>query len=63
MPVSEVRSRIRDGAVSDAQTGENLWHFHTNEQFKASPMTYAVNGKQYVGVAAGNVYYTFALDD
>jgi hypothetical protein len=28
----------------------------------SGPMTYMVDGRQYVGVAAGNVYYTFALD-
>ena len=27
------------------------------------PYLYDVDGRQYIGVAAGSVYYTFALDD
>jgi len=26
-------------------------------------MSYSVDGKQYVGIAAGNVFYTFGLRD
>jgi hypothetical protein len=32
----------------DAQTGKPLWHFNTGQNLHASPMSYAVNGKQYV---------------
>jgi len=48
------------GAV-DARTGKSLWHFHTNQSWHASPMTYAVAGKQYVAVAAGGTVLAFAL--
>ncbi len=48
-------------AAADARTGEVLWHFHTNQLWKASPMTYAVDGKQFVAVAAGSNILTFAL--
>ena len=48
-------------AAADAATGTPLWHFHTNERWKASPMTYLVNGKQYVAVAAGSNIVAFAL--
>ena len=27
----------------------------------SSPMTYAVNGEQYISIAAGNVIFTFGL--
>ena len=47
----------------DAATGEELWHITVGARVHAAPMTYAVDGKQYVTVAAGNVVYTFALRD
>jgi alcohol dehydrogenase (cytochrome c) len=48
-------------AAVDAKTGKALWHFHTNQTWKASPMTYAVGGKQYVAVAAGSNILAFTL--
>lgn len=45
----------------DARTGEPLWHFVTGQGIHASPMSYEVNGKQYVAIAAGNDLFTFAL--
>ena len=30
-------------------------------EVRAAPMTYAVDGQQYVTIAAGNVVYTFGL--
>jgi alcohol dehydrogenase (cytochrome c) len=37
----------------DARTGQRLWRFQTGSGIHASPMTYAVNGRQYVAVASG----------
>ena len=45
----------------DAKTGKPLWHFTTGQDFSASPMTYAVLGKQYVAIAAGSDIFSFAL--
>ena len=45
----------------DAQTGKPLWHFNTGQNITASPMTYAVNSKQYVAIAAGSDVFSFAL--
>ncbi len=45
----------------DAATGKPLWHFNTGQNISASPMTYAVNSRQYVAVAAGSDIFTFAL--
>jgi len=45
----------------DAQSGKPLWHFHTGQSISASPMTYAVNSKQYVAIAAGSDVFAFAL--
>lgn len=47
----------------DARTGKHLWHFPTGHHIKASPITYAVNGKQYVAIASGGVLFAFALPD
>jgi len=45
----------------DAKTGKPLWHFNTGQSLHASPMSYAVNGKQYVAIAAGSDVFSFAL--
>lgn len=39
--------------AADAQTGKPLWMFQTNHTWKASPMTYVFDGRQYIAVAAG----------
>jgi alcohol dehydrogenase (cytochrome c) len=48
-------------AAADAKSGKLLWHFHTNQAWHASPMAYAVDGKEYVAVAAGSNIIAFAL--
>src|SRR5450432_1376659 len=45
----------------DASTGRALWHFNTGQTMLASPMTYAVDGVQYVAVAAGSDVFSFSL--
>jgi alcohol dehydrogenase (cytochrome c) len=45
----------------EAKTGSVLWHFHTGQVFRASPMTYAVAGVQYVAIAAGSDIFSFSL--
>jgi alcohol dehydrogenase (cytochrome c) len=45
----------------DAKTGARLWHFDTGEVWKSSPMTYAINGEQYIGVVAGSNVMVFGL--
>jgi alcohol dehydrogenase (cytochrome c) len=45
----------------DAQSGKALWHFNTGQDISASPMSYAVGGKQYVAIAAGSDVFSFAL--
>jgi alcohol dehydrogenase (cytochrome c) len=47
--------------AADAQTGKALWHFNTGQDMSASPMTYMVEGKQYVAIAAGSDVFSFAL--
>jgi len=50
-------------AAVDARTGEYVWHFETNHPFKASPMTYAADGRQYVSIASGANVLSFALPE
>jgi alcohol dehydrogenase (cytochrome c) len=55
----------RDGNVIalDAKTGTHLWHYQTGGNHTASPISYAIDGRQYVALTAGNVLYSFALPD
>jgi PQQ-dependent dehydrogenase (methanol/ethanol family) len=48
-------------AAADSKTGELLWNFTANEPWKASPITYTVNGRQYVAIASGGNILSFAL--
>jgi alcohol dehydrogenase (cytochrome c) len=45
----------------DPRSGKPLWHFNTGQSIHASPMSYAVLGKQYVAIAAGSDIFSFAL--
>ena len=56
---------IRDGnlVALDARTGKHLWHFPTGANMSASPISYAVDGRQFVAIAAGNVVYAFVLPE
>jgi glucose dehydrogenase len=45
----------------DARTGALLWKAALGGQVNAGPMSYAVGGRQYVSIAAGNSLFTFAL--
>jgi alcohol dehydrogenase (cytochrome c) len=58
-----VFASIRDGNVAalDAKTGKALWHFQTGAAMASAPISYSVDGRQYVAVAAGNFVYGFAL--
>jgi alcohol dehydrogenase (cytochrome c) len=48
-------------AAADAATGELLWSFQTNQNWKASPMAYMFDGKEYIAVIAGGNVIAFAL--
>jgi alcohol dehydrogenase (cytochrome c) len=45
----------------DAASGRALWHFQCGASVYSSPMTYAIDGKQYVAVAAGSSLFAFGL--
>ena len=43
----------------DARTGAELWRFNTGGKIVAAPVTYVVNGRQYVVIAAGRSLMAF----
>jgi alcohol dehydrogenase (cytochrome c) len=45
----------------DARTGDLLWKAALGGQVNSGPMSYSVNGRQYVTVAAGTALFAFAL--
>ena len=47
----------------DAANGEELWHISLGARVHAAPMTYAIDGQQFVTIASGNVVYTFGLKE
>ena len=54
---------LRDGNVAalDARSGTFLWRFQTGANMNASPMSYAVGGRQFVAISAGNTLYAFTV--
>jgi alcohol dehydrogenase (cytochrome c) len=48
-------------AAVDARDGKELWSFPTNVRMKAGPMTFLLDGRQYVAVAAGPNILCFGL--
>ncbi len=53
-----------DGYVMafDAKTGKNLWHFYTGSRLVTAPVTYLVDGKQYVTMPSGAALISFAVN-
>jgi len=49
--------------AADATTGKVLWEFPTNQTWKASPMTYVFDNKQYIAIAAGPSIMAFGLPE
>jgi alcohol dehydrogenase (cytochrome c) len=45
----------------DAAAGKPLWHFQMGGAVYAAPIAFAVDGKEYVAIAAGSALYAFGL--
>ena len=52
-----------DGSIIalDSDTGHSLWHVSTGGTIASAPISYSVDGKQFIAISAGNVLYAFAL--
>ena len=47
----------------DARSGELLWRANLGGQIASGPMSYAINGRQYVAISAGNSLFVYALKE
>ncbi|MBZ5693886.1 MAG: PQQ-dependent dehydrogenase, methanol/ethanol family [Acidobacteriia bacterium] len=45
----------------NADTGESLWHLLLGSSVRSNPVSYAVDGKQYIVDSAGNTLFVFSL--
>lgn len=45
----------------DASTGKPLWDFQTGGIIRSNPISFLVDGKQFVATSGGRAYYVFAL--
>ena len=45
----------------DAKAGKHLWHYQMGEGLNASPISYAVGGKQFVAIASQTAIFSFGL--
>jgi alcohol dehydrogenase (cytochrome c) len=52
-----------DGNVMafEAASGKNLWHFQTGSSIYAAPITYMLDGRQFVLMPSGTTLFAFAL--
>jgi len=55
----------RSGAFAAVRSadGKRLWQRHLNAPWHASPMTYSVDGKQFITIAGGSNVIAFALQE
>ncbi len=45
----------------DARTGKPLWYFQTGSAIAANPISFTIDGHQFIAIAADRVLYTFGL--
>jgi hypothetical protein len=54
------RGKFAANSYGDS-SGKPLWHLHMGGSVYAAPIAFAVDGKQYVGIAAGSAVCAFGL--
>jgi alcohol dehydrogenase (cytochrome c) len=47
----------------DAGTGKPVWHFQSNQPWRASPMAYSFDGKEMIAVGSGQTVMAFGLPE
>jgi glucose dehydrogenase len=50
-----------DLTAVNERDGKLLWHFATNEVIKTAPITYSIEGKQFIVLAVGSNILCFGL--
>jgi alcohol dehydrogenase (cytochrome c) len=56
-------SREGNFLALDARSGKALWHFGAGAEIASSPMSYAVDGRQYIAISSAGALYSFALPE
>lgn len=58
-----VFAATRDGHLIalESGTGRYLWHFYTGAEIKSSPMSFAIDGKQFIAVASSSALFVFGM--
>ena len=62
-PEDLAASGLGSPILLDARSGQLLWKASLGAQIVSAPVTYMVDGKQYVSVISGNNLVAFALRD
>jgi len=52
-----------DIVALNATTGEPLWHAGLNTSVSNGPITYELDGQQYIIVAAGDMLWSFVMNE
>jgi alcohol dehydrogenase (cytochrome c) len=50
-----------DFIALDAATGRSLWHMQTGSFINSNPISFGIDGRQYVAISADRVLYVFGL--
>jgi alcohol dehydrogenase (cytochrome c) len=45
----------------DAKTGKSLWDFQTGAAIRSNPVSFGLDGDQFISIASGNAVYVFHL--
>jgi alcohol dehydrogenase (cytochrome c) len=45
----------------EARTGTLLWRYQTGGEIRSAPISYEVDGKQYIAIAGSSTLFTFAV--
>ena len=61
--VSLANDQVKQFQGRSVTSGKALWATRLGEASSSPPITYAVDGRQYVALAAGNVVYSFTLQE
>jgi alcohol dehydrogenase (cytochrome c) len=56
-------SREGNFLALDAKTGKALWHFGAGAEIASSPMSYSIDGRQYIAISSAGALYSFALPE
>ena len=61
--VLNVTKKFGQFTALDSRTGKVLWHFNTGDVITDSPISYSVDGKQYVAIISSSNVFAFGLPD